>query len=181
MTMFEKLKSLGFGVLGLIAITAMLFLVGLLIGGASWLSNHLLPWFMLASTITFIVLILILLPLSAFRHTRSFAAVAILYASFLFGVTVWMDGLLTTEALWGTWAVIVGLCFAGVGIVPIGMLAALFHGKWSVLGELIVFTVLTFASRFYAIWLGEHDERALQKAESTFFLERSPPFEEEQV
>lgn len=179
--MFEKLKSLGFGMLGLLAIIAMLFLVGLLIGGASWLSDHLLPWFTLASAITFGVLILILLPLSAFRQTRSFAAVAILYASFLFGVTVWMDGLLTTEALWGTWAVIVGLCFAGVGIVPIGMLAALFHGAWSVLGELIGFTVLTFASRFYAIWLGEQEERASQAAEGALFLERSLPFEEEEI
>ena len=179
--MFEKLKSVGFGMLGLLAIIAMLFLVGLLIGGASWLSDHLLPWFMLASTITFGVLVLILLPLSAFRQTRSFAAVAILYASFLFGATVWMDGLLTTEALWGTWAVIVGLCFAGVGIVPIGMLAALFHGAWSVLGELIGFTVLTFGSRFYAIWLGEQVERASQAAESALYLERSLPFEEEEI
>ena len=179
--MFEKLKSVGFGMLGLLAIVAMLFLVGLLIGGASWLSDHLLPWFMLASTITFGVLVLILLPLSAFRQTRSFAGVAILYTSFLFGATVWMDGLLTTEALWGTWAVIVGLCFAGVGIVPIGMLAALFHGAWSVLGELIGFTVLTFGSRFYALWLGAQVEEASQAEESALYRARSLPFEEEET
>lgn len=64
-----------------------------------------------------------------------------------------MDGLLITQSLWGTWAVIVGLCFAGVGIVPIGMIAALFHGEWLLLLELFCLVFLTFGSRAYALWL----------------------------
>jgi hypothetical protein len=62
----------------------------------------------------------------------------------------------------GTWAVITGLCFAGIGVVPVGMLAALFHGMWARLAELIVLIVLTFGSRFFAAWLAAKSEEADQ-------------------
>jgi hypothetical protein len=52
----------------------------------------------------------------------------------------------------------------GVGVVPIAMLATLFHGQWSHLGELIVLVILTFGSRFFALWLEE-------KAKATVYLE----------
>jgi hypothetical protein len=158
MPITDKLKSIGGTVFGLSIFVAVIAVIGLLIGGASWLSEHLLPWFVRASGFAFIVLLVVLLPLSAFRRSRSFTAVAILCVSYLFGATVWMTGLLATLDIWGTWGVTIGLCIAGVGVVPIAMLAALFHGMWLLLAELVVLTVLTFGSRFYAIWLSEMSE-----------------------
>jgi hypothetical protein len=130
------LKSIGTAVLGLLILAALLFLAVLLILGAGWVSEKLLPWFSFVSIIAFVVLVVILLPLSGFRRTRSFAATSILIVSYLFGATVWMEGLMVTLAFWGATGVIIGLCFAGVGVVPVGMLAALLHGKWATLFEL---------------------------------------------
>ena len=126
------------------------------------MSQRLLPWFILASILAFVLLILVLLPLAAFRRSRGFASVAMLIVSYVFGATVWMEGLLLTMALWGTFAVVVGLFFAGVGVVPIAMLATLLKGMWGNLTELVVLTVLTFGTRLLAVWVSE---KASQSAE----------------
>lgn len=153
--MNEKLKSVGTVALGLIFFLGLLIVIGLLIGGVAWVSSRLLPWLSIASVFAFALLILVLLPLSAIRATRSFAAVTILYISYLFGATVWIEGLLTTLSLWGGWAVIVGLFFAGVGVVPVGMLAALFHKQWWQFLELVGLIILTFGCRIYALWISQ--------------------------
>lgn len=153
--MLERVKSFGWSVLGVVFILALLALVGVLIGGASWISDHLLHWFVRASGVAFAIELFILLPLSAFRKTRSFAGLMIACASFLFGATVWMAGLVTTETLWGTWAVILGLCIAGIGVVPIALVASLFHADWRLFCMLLLFVVLTFGSRAYAAWISE--------------------------
>ncbi len=171
--MKDKLNSIRATVGGLliwvVICVVCLVVVGLLIGGAKWVSERLLPWFAGASLIAFLLLLIVLLPLSAIRASRGFAAVVILCFSFLFGATVWMEGLLTTLNLWGVGAVVFGLCFAGIGVVPIAMLATLFHGKWSQLGELVGLMILTLGSRVFALWL---EEKAIEgKTKATDYLE----------
>ena len=149
----EKLKSAGAGLIGLAVVALLLFLVGLVLHGVAWVSDKLFPWFSFASLIAFSVEVVVLLPLSAIRKSRAFASVAIACCSYLFGATVWMQGLLTTLALWGGVGVMIGLFLAGIGIVPIGILAALFHGMWYLALRLVLLTFLTFGSRLYATWL----------------------------
>ena len=153
--MREKLKGAGNLLLGILIFVAILAIPALFIVGAEWLSERLLPWFVLASFLALGFLLLVLLPLAAFRRSRAFASIAMLVVSYVFGATVWMEGLLLTMALWGTFAVIIGLFFMGVGVVPIAMLATLFKGMWARLAELVVLTVLTFGTRFLAVWVGE--------------------------
>ena len=47
----------------------------------------------------------------------------------------------------GALAVYIGLFLFGVGVVPIAMLATLFKGMWSTLGELVFLTILTYGAR----------------------------------
>lgn len=122
--MREKLKGAGL-LLGILIFVALLAIPALFIVGAEWLSEQLLPWFVLASVLALMFVLLVLLPLAVFRRSRTFASVAMLIVSYVFGATVWMEGLLLTMALWGTFAVIIGLFFMGVGVVPIAMLATL--------------------------------------------------------
>ena len=150
-----KLKSFGNLLLGLLIFVAILAIPALFIVGAEWLSEKLLPWFSMVSLIAFAILLFVLLPLTAIRRSREFAASAMLIVSYVFGATVWMEGLLLTMALWGTFAVVLGLFIAGVGVVPIAMLATLIKGMWARLAELVVLTVLTFGTRFLAIWASE--------------------------
>jgi hypothetical protein len=159
-TLGKRLKKAGDVLLGILAFVAFLALPALFFAGADWLSQRLLPWFVLASLLAFVLLILVLLPLSAFRRCRGFTSIAMLIVSYVFGATVWIDGFVLTMALWGTWAVFIGLLFAGVGIVPMAMLATLFKGMWGSLATLVVLTVVTFGTRIFAMWVAEKAEPA---------------------
>ncbi len=168
--MKDKLKSAGTFLIGLVILAALIFVTVLLISGAGWVSDKLLPWFSIASVIAFALVVVVLLPLSAIRATRSFASVSILYISYLFGVTAWMEGLVVTLTLWGTGAVIFGLCLAGVGVLPIGILAALFRAKWETVFELMILTILTFGSRFFALWLAAKMDAEAEKVATAAYL-----------
>jgi len=153
-TLLDKLKSSGEFLLGIIIILALLTVCAVFIAGAEWLSENLLPWSLRVSEWVFFVLIALLLPLSLMRRCRPYTATAMIFTSFVFGATVWMDGLVLTMTIWGDGAAIFGLLLGGVGVVPFAMLATLFHGMWGRLAELVVLTLLTFGSRFLAFWIG---------------------------
>lgn len=121
-------------------------------------------------------ILVVLLPLSAIKKARGFTSMTIFVISYIFGISAWMSGLLVTLSTWGVVAVIIGLCFAGVGVVPIGMLAALFHGQWEQLFDLIILIVLTFGCRFFSIWL---DEKNQAYKTSKTLLGKETSFEEE--
>jgi hypothetical protein len=145
--MSERLEN----VKGLLLGAAILALIALLIGvwlvGAEWVSAHVLPFLSkLSALVTFVDLVAII-PLGFVRFTRKFAAWTLYSTSFLFGVTLWMYGFLATLLLWGRLAVIVGLCLAGVGVVPLAYLASLFKAQWSILANLVFLTVATFGAR----------------------------------
>lgn len=130
-------------------------IAGIFIFGAAWASVTLLPWFSILTWIAFGVVVFILLPLAIPRTTRRFSSVALFIASYVFGATLWMEGLLLTLAIWGLGAVFIGLFIAGVGVVPIAMLATLLKGMWMPLIELVLLTIMTFGSRLGAMSLAE--------------------------
>jgi len=150
----------GKGVLGFLTFLTMLLLPILFLVGALWLGDKVLPWLGLFSMIALGICIFVLLPLAIFRSTRAVAGGLFLWISFVFGLTGWFFGLLLTYSLWGIIAVIIGLFILGIGVVPIGMLAALVNGMWLELGVLILAIVLTFCCRAFAAFLITSVERA---------------------
>jgi hypothetical protein len=149
--MYESLKNLAnvtFGILFFVAIVVVLPI--LFIAGASKVSAVVWPLLELLSVVVFALVVIVLFPLSFVQVCRPFAAHSFLFASYIFGATAWVDGLLVTKGLWGTIAVVVGLVFAGLGIVPMGMLAALFNRAWPQLWDLLILTAVTYGFRFYA-------------------------------
>jgi hypothetical protein len=129
MNVKDTLAGLG----GLLIMGAFL-VVGLAIGGvfifgAAWASTKLLPWFSVLTWVAFGIVVFILLPLAIPKATRGFSSVALFVASYVFGATLWMEGLLFPLAIWGVGAVFIGLFLAGVGVVPIAMLATLIKGR----------------------------------------------------
>ncbi|MGO9317421.1 MAG: hypothetical protein ACLPXT_14775 [Terracidiphilus sp.] len=153
-TALDKLKSAGWTFLGILLLLGIIAVAGAFLGAAEALSEFVLPWCIRVATWGFLALILVLLPASLVRRWRSFTSPAMLVLSYLFGAAVWMDGLVLTMTIWGGWAVVVGLFILGIGVVPIAMLATLFHGMWPRLAELVILTALTFGSRFLAFWIG---------------------------
>lgn len=168
-----KLKN-ALGGLGVFLIMGAFLVVGFTIAGffifgAAWASTKLLPWFSVLTWFAFGIVVFILLPLAIPKATRGFSSAALFAASYVFGATLWMEGLLLTLATWGMGAVFIGLFMAGVGVVPIAMLATLFKGMWNPLIDLVLLTILTFGSRIGAISLakrlgGRENEKSLDSA-----------------
>ena len=149
--MSERLKSFGSILLGLSIMAAILVLFGAMIFGAAWLSDRVLPFLNVVSFFLFPLALLVFVPLGFFRGTRWFAGNCLYLSSYVFGITLWMAGLLTTLTLWGFGAVVVGLFLGGIGVVPIAYLASLFKGEWLTLLNLFMLTALTFGSRWVAV------------------------------
>lgn len=53
-----------------------------------------------------------------------------LIVCYVLGATLWMEGLPLTMALWDTFALVVGLFLARVGVAQVAMLATPFKGMW---------------------------------------------------
>ena len=121
--------------------------------GALWVGDKALPWLMLFGCFVLLIDLLILVPLAIIRSTRLVASIGFVISSYVFGVTGWFLGLLLAWGVWGLVGIIVGLCFLGVGVVPVAILATLLHGMWLDLGALVLIVFLTFGSRFLGIFL----------------------------
>ena len=146
--------------LGGLLIMGTLLLVGAAIGavfifGSAWASSKLLPWFSVLTWIAFGLVVFVFLPLAIPKATRGFSSISLFIASYVFGATLWMEGLLLTLFIWGIGAVFIGLFIAGVGVVPIAIIATLLKGMWVPLIELVLLTVMTFTSRIGAMSLAE--------------------------
>ncbi len=151
--MKETLKSIGSFLLGICILVGVMFIVMMFIKGGVWLSERAYPWLVLLTAIALCFVIFICLPLSIFRRTRAFAGGGIYLSSFVFGLTLWIWSLLVSYTLWGITGIVVGLLLGGIGVVPIAILASVFHGLWSMVGQLLLVTAITFGTRFLGIWI----------------------------
>lgn len=158
--MIEKIKNIGYGILGLgLGFLILIVLIPIFILGGVWVAENILPWLSPVMWFMLVFDVVVFLPLLIFKKTRGYAGVGIYISSYVFGITLWLLGLLVAYFLWGFLAVFIGLILAGVGVVPVAMLAALFNGEWSLLGLMIFFTVITFGARFLGIYMVEHSEK----------------------
>jgi hypothetical protein len=96
-----------------------------------------------------------MLPLSIFRGLRNYTGGAIFLSSFIFGLVTWLLGFILTYALWGLWAVIVGILFFGGAVVPFALLATLLKGMWDPFFAVLILTVVTFGSRIIGMLIVE--------------------------
>lgn len=148
----------GFALMLAIAAAGIAIATAFILGGV-WVSKHLLPWLTVISLIVFAIVIFVLLPLAIPRATRGFSSISILIASYVFGATLWMYGLLLTYFTWGIVAVIIGLVFFGVGVVPIALLATLFKGMWGPFFTLVLLAIATYGCRIGALSLAESADK----------------------
>jgi len=103
----------------------------------------------------FMLVLFVFIPLGLIRKTRGFASSALMIASFVFGTTVWLFSIGIAFGLLGWFWLIVGLGFAGLGVVPVAFFGALFKGESGIafVGILLPL-VLAFGTRLLAThWL----------------------------
>jgi hypothetical protein len=147
------LKKAGNFILGLVVIAAIGLLIGLLLRGMVWASEKVLPWLIDAGRIAFDICVLLFAPLCIFRKTRPWAGLGYYFSSYLFGTILFAFSCIVCVQLWGYLALFVGLFLAGVGVLPVALLAALFHGAWPLFWDLIFGAVLTFSTRYVGVRL----------------------------
>jgi len=150
-----KILVRGFsGCLLVAALLAALGLVALLfLRGGVWLGAQVLPWLRQFAAAALLVTGVLFLPLAFFWRTRRWAARGLLVASSIFGLTLWVWGLVLTYNLWGGVAVLLGLFLVGVGVVPMAMIATLLQAMWPTLGQLVLLALLTIATRRFGLQL----------------------------
>jgi hypothetical protein len=142
----DKLKSIAgmlLGVVifvGIVIATILLFTLG---AKVAFIISPFINW--LASVLLFVNLVLLLVAI--IPKARGFVGLVIYISSYIYGMSAWIFGLAVTLALWGWLAVIIGLFLGGVGVVPIGMLAAIFNGQWGIFWTLLFTIVLTYGAR----------------------------------
>jgi hypothetical protein len=156
----SAMKNAGAVLLGIAALLAILFLAGFLLEGAAYVSVIVLPYLSKIAVIATAICVIILLPLALFRATRIASFWGFFIASYIFGLDVWLYGFVMTYALWGGLAVFIGLCMFGVGVVPLGIIAAALHGMWEPVAELVFGAVITYAARFFALYLAKKIDEA---------------------
>jgi hypothetical protein len=84
---------------------------------------------------------------------RGISGLVLYVSSYVYGLAVWVFGLAVTLVFWGWIAVIIGLLLGGVGVVPIGMLAAVFNSEGDIFWTLLVGLVLTYGARLLGMIL----------------------------
>lgn len=151
--MKNTLKSIGSFLLGFCCLVVLIFIIMMFARGGVWLSERVNPWLDIINGILFLAVIVVFLPLAIFRRTRPYAGAGIYFSSFFFGLTLFVWSLLITYSLWGIVGIVTGLLLMGFGIVPIAILACLFHGLWSVIGQLLLLLAISLGTRFFGIYL----------------------------
>jgi hypothetical protein len=134
-------------------LTAMALLVLTFVKGSVWIGQKLYPGLSFISETALVCVVVLFVPLAAFKRTRAFAGLGIFAASYVFGLMLWVWSLILTYKLWGIFAVILGLFLAGIGIVPVALLAVLFNGQWGTLSELILLMIFVPMSRSFGLYL----------------------------
>ena len=123
-----------------------ILMLAIFLAGAKWAMQHLISitligWLLLA------INIVIFLPLSILKKLRFFTGISILLSSYIFGLIGWLSSFIFVYYFWGMWAVILGLCFIGIGCLPMALVITAVNGDWHSFIYLIAIFILAIFSR----------------------------------
>jgi hypothetical protein len=155
MNIAQRVKDFSGIMFGVVIVLGLLAIPALFILGSTWAAKNLLGPLMIMGWIAIALDVAIFLPLTIFRKTRAFAGSMIFLSSFIFGLITWLLGFILTYALWGVWAVIIGIVFLGGAVVPFALLATMFNGMWEPFFSVLVLLVVTFGTRLFGLYLAD--------------------------
>lgn len=157
----QALKSIGSTLLGIVIFVGIIIATVLLFTLGAKVAFTIQPFINWLAGILFVINLLALL-IAISRKARGASGLVIYISSYVYGLGTWIFGLAVTLALWGWIAVIIGVLMGGVGVVPIGMLAAIFHGEWGIFWTLLINLALTYGARVIGTLLVSNAENQTQ-------------------
>lgn len=158
--MKRMLKPAGIALLVCLGPVAVVILPTVAIRGTLWVSNRLLPSVNVAADVACLMALLVFVPLAIFKATRVLAAGGLLIASAVFGACLWMTSVVLTYAQWGTFGLLVGLGFLGIGVAPLALLASTINAAWAMCGRLVWLTIGAVGSHGVAVYLLQREDTA---------------------
>lgn len=148
----QSFKSIGGVLLGIVVLVGIIVATVLLFILGAKLAFTIQPFVNWLAGLLFVVNLIALLAAIA-PKARGVSGFIIYVSSYVYGLNTWIFGLAVTLTLWGWIAVIIGIFMGGIGVVPVGMLAATFHGEWGVFWTLFMNLVLTYCARIIGTML----------------------------
>lgn len=146
--MNQYLKNISRRIFGITIFFGLIFIGLFILKGNLWFNKRIFPWTFLIFFITLILDSFILLPISITRKNRKIGFAGLLVSSYLIGLLLWSWSFLFVYSIWGWTAIIIGLIIAGIGVVPIAIIALIFNSQWLVLLQLVILIIITFGIRF---------------------------------
>jgi uncharacterized membrane protein YhaH (DUF805 family) len=156
------LSNIAMGGAGLLMMVLFAIIPTALVLGGALIADKVLHYLVWPVVIVFLLCVVIFLPLSVFRETRTVSAIGFMISSYVFGASAWFAGLLGSYTYFGLVGTVLALCFFGFGVVPVGIIGALVHSDWMAAGLLFGGLILTFGTRAMAAWMVvkvENDQR----------------------
>lgn len=150
--MIEKIKNIGYSVLGFGFMILFFIAIALLIIGGAKLFEVLYPILEGISTVTWGI-VWVLLLLSVVPRFRNFTGGGIVLGTYIGGAIFWLLCFYVTYQLWGFLGIFVGVLFFGLGVFFTAVLALLFDGQF--MGALGFGFVLAqiFVFRYLGYWI----------------------------
>lgn len=170
----QALKSIGGALLGIVIFLGLIITIILLFAFGAKVAFAIQPFVnWLAGSLFLINLIMLLVAIVP--KARGVTGVIIYISSYIYGLSTWIFGLTVTLALWGWLAVVIGMMMGGIGVVPIGMLAAIFKGNWAIFWSLFFSAALTYGSRLVGTLLvSNHEVRQYNNEEYREVIDIEP-------
>ena len=141
-----------------IAIGGLVLLV-MLVRGTPWIAENFYPWTVQAAEIALYFVVPTCSVLACFRKGRGIGGLGLSLSSWIIGFSLWVWSLMVAYSLAGVFWIIVGLLFAGLGVIPIAMIAAALNAQWSIAGQMLLGVIVVLALRAIGTFLVESDAR----------------------
>jgi hypothetical protein len=162
----SKWKDFVVGVSGLlfylVAFVGIIFLLMFLIRGGTWVAANIYPTVSIILATFVLIAIPTSLVLAIFKKSRGIGSIGLLISSYALGLNLWLSSLIMAYTFAGTFWLIVGLLFGGIGVVPIAFIATLISGKWSIAGQILLMAAIVYgvrASSHYLSKRADNNER----------------------
>jgi hypothetical protein len=105
------------------------------------------------AAVSLIALIPLLLLALFAGGARKFCGNGTLLISYILGASTWLTATVYLNELWGPTAVVIGVLMFGIGSVPLGFIALLFHGQVGIAFMLLGQLILVYILRALGIWI----------------------------
>lgn len=159
----------------LLVLAALLMIVMFFVRGIEWVDSFVYFWSIRITALDLFIVLPISLLLLLPKKTRGLGGTLLHWSSYVFGFSLWIACFISCFVFAGYTGIVIGLILAGIGIVPLAMLLAAFHGVWSFVAQTAGTVVFIYALRYFGLYMVAKAEEARAVQSAAFDIEPTEP------